>query len=64
MFTRNPKELKAKHFKGKGKERTQAVSLPKTHTKVELVKVKREPSDDSAENGTEELLPGNNQALF
>ena len=49
-------ELKAKHCKGKGKERTHAVSSPKAHTKEELVKVKREPSDDSADN---ELLPGN-----
>ena len=45
--------LKVKNCKGKGKERTHAVS---SRTKVELVKVKREPSDDSAEN---ELLPGN-----
>ena len=52
-------ELKAKHCKGKGKERIHAGSSPKAHTKVELVKVKREPSDDSAENDAEELLPGN-----
>jgi len=57
-------ELKAKHCKGKGKERTHTGSSPKVHTKVELVKVKREPSDDSAENDAEELLPGNHQALF
>jgi len=58
------KELKAEHCKGKGKERTHADSLPKARTKEELVKVKRELSDDSAENGAEKLLPGNHQALF
>ena len=41
-------ELKAKHCKGKGKERTHAVSS--------RTKVKREPSDDSA---GKESLPGN-----
>ena len=52
-------ELKAKHCKEKGKEQTHIGSSPKVHTEVELVKVKQEPSDDSAKNDTEELLPGN-----
>ena len=59
-------ELKAKHCKEKGKERTHMGSSPKVHvhTKVELVKVKKEPSVDSAENDAVEFLLGNHQALF
>ena len=57
-------ELKAKHCKGKRIELTHPVSSPTAHTKEELVKVKREPSDDSAENDAEELLPGNQHTLF
>ena len=57
-------ELKDKHCKGKGKERTRAVSSPIAHTKVELVKVKREPSDDSAENDARESLPGNQNTHY
>ena len=57
-------ELKDKHCKGKGKEWTRAVSSPMAHTKVELVKVKREPSDDSAENDARESLPGNQNTHY
>jgi len=52
-------ELKAKHCKGKGKERTHTISAPKAHIKADLVTVKREPSDESAENDAEGSLPGN-----
>ena len=57
-------ELKAKHCKGKGKERTHAISAPKAHIKADLVTVKREPSDDSAENDAEGSFPGNQHTLL